>query len=949
MVAAREGGGRGGTAGGSRLCARARSPSAVRALRIEPTRFWVDDDLQEALLVVDSPGRCEIRSAVGAVTVDVRSVESIVAVPSLPGVDRVEVTPDMGEPATFPWSPGVRWDIVVMPTGHVDVYSTDTFDKTPAEHVAMIDAAIDLCAELEDFHYQIENLLPVAEYCALQSERYDDLVDLVRAGRIGVGAQQTGIHHGEVSGEELVLAHLALGRRLGVAPNCGYTCDVPAATAQYRQLLARLGIPRWIYSPNRFPAPGGFYGVDALLRRLPTYGRAVAPDGTVVEAWIPPVQYGTDPGRFGLTAGGVDAMRSALDARLAALEASDFAGSTYVMEASAGDNLPPSRPMAALVADWSVRYAWPQVRFGTALEAFDAIQSAGIRLPRWSGEIADTWAWIVANQASLNGAVRDGVRGAVGAAAAAVVSGCDWPIAVDDALDAAAAFASHDWWYAGEHTMGIPDLAKAEFARRCVDGARRGERAAAESAGDGGVRGAEPADRLFDTTGAARRALVVSHEGGGQLVPQELVAPHFGATPWRIAFDGGALRTEGRAGTSGSPGVPESTVVVSVRDVGAYEVVAPTAGVPTPSEPCRPSFEVESRAYRVTLGEEGIVSLVDRALGVDLLGGPVRLRVATPQWESAGIGFTGDKAGAQDKLRSSLAEWEDTSWAPVGAWRGDVFAGALWRGAVRDSPANLAVVAYDAMPRVDVTFTVDWDGMPRSARFFAEFPFDVGDLRETRYEVPFGSVVAGSEAPVGPATLRMINRWVSFTGSAASVVVASRDVPVVALGDPARTLADLAAPDRPARATAAFVLADTGAASPLVQPGRLVARFSVMSARKPTPPSAATRFAAGACEPLRPALLPAAAAHAGAGWHVSPANVVLSGLKPAWDGDGVVVRVVECDGAHSDVEVLPPFAVAEVEEVRPDETPMGRVELPLWVRPYEIRTLRFRPSGEAPR
>ena len=893
----------------------------MRLLALTPERFWPADGLQEAHLTVDEPGVLEVRGRAGTMRVEVAERESAVVLPSGADVTELDVRTDDGEWERRPWVPGRRWDIVVMPTGHVDIYSTETYDKTPEEHAAMLDTALDLCARHDDYRYQVENLLAVVEHRALRPRRAGELTERLRDGRIGVGAQSTGLHHGEATGEELVQAQLALGRRLGVAPNCGYTCDVPAATGQYRQLLARLGIPRWIYSPNRFPAPEGFYGVAELLRRLPTLGRVYAPDGSAVTTWIPAVHYGEDPALFGLTAASVEEMRGAIDARLAVLEVGGRPGDVYPLEASAGDNLPPLADLPALVAAWQDRYAWPRVRFGTAADVFDAVEAAESDLPGWGGEIGDTWAWVVANQAALNAVVRDAVRDAVGAEVAAATAGGPHPDAADDALAQAAKYESHDWWYAGEHVRGIPDLAKAEFARAAREAAAR---AVATTAGTAA---------LLNTSGVAHAAIVAHSGGGGQRVPAALADAHFDARAASPALP-----------TQEAPEGDAAAAVVSVRELAPFEAVVCDDGsdFAVPSEPLVETGVLESAHYRVVLGPAGIVSLVDRAQGRDLAAAPLaRLQVGTPQSEATGMGFGGSREQATKKMRASLTSWVDGAYEPGEAWSGPVFSAAVWKGRVHDSPASLAVVLYEHAPRVDVTVSVDWNGQPWFARLAADFDFAVGDAPEARYEVPFGSVRAGDESPIGPATLRMAGRWVSFAGSDAAVVIASRDCGVVAIGDPRRNLADLAVPDRPARARASFVLADTGAPSPLVQGGRLVGRFSLTSRSAPFRPGEATAFAAGAIEPVLPVSAPAA------GWRISPAGVVPSVLKPEWNGPGVVLRLVECDGNQCDVDVVPPFTVGEVLDARPDETPLGRITFPLCLAPHEVRTLIFRRVGSA--
>ena len=83
---------------------------------------------------------------------------------------------------------------------------------------------------------------------------------------------------------------------------------------------------------------------------------------------------------------------------------------------------------------------------------------------------------------------------------------------------------------------------------------------------------------------------------------------------------------------------------------------------------------------------------------------------------------------------------------------------------------------------------------------------------------------------------------------------------------------------------------------------------------------------------------------------LEPASVVLSALKPAEDGEGMILRLLNPSDAEVDVTVhlgLPYEAVS----VRLDETPDGRSfeqrgpQLSIAVGPHELRTLRLRPEG----
>jgi mannosylglycerate hydrolase len=84
--------------------------------------------------------------------------------------------------------------------------------------------------------------------------------------------------------------------------------------------------------------------------------------------------------------------------------------------------------------------------------------------------------------------------------------------------------------------------------------------------------------------------------------------------------------------------------------------------------------------------------------------------------------------------------------------------------------------------------------------------------------------------------------------------------------------------------------------------------------------------------------------------HLEPASVVLSALKPAEDGDGVILRLLNPTDVEVDATVRLGLAIQAV-SVRLDETPDDRPferrgpRLSINVGPHALRTLRLRPEG----
>lgn len=76
-------------------------------------------------------------------------------------------------------------------------------------------------------------------------------------------------------------------------------------------------------------------------------------------------------------------------------------------------------------------------------------------------------------------------------------------------------------------------------------------------------------------------------------------------------------------------------------------------------------------------------------------------------------------------------------------------------------------------------------------------------------------------------------------------------------------------------------------------------------------------------------------------------GLVIEAVKPAEDGDGLIVRVYDAHGGRGDATLFLSREIASAEETNMLEEPLGPAqyagrELRLSVRPYGISTFRLR-------
>ncbi|WP_172193930.1 alpha-mannosidase [Saccharibacillus qingshengii] len=77
----------------------------------------------------------------------------------------------------------------------------------------------------------------------------------------------------------------------------------------------------------------------------------------------------------------------------------------------------------------------------------------------------------------------------------------------------------------------------------------------------------------------------------------------------------------------------------------------------------------------------------------------------------------------------------------------------------------------------------------------------------------------------------------------------------------------------------------------------------------------------------------------------SAAHLAIDAIKPAENGDGVIVRVHECEGRSGETELFFALGTASWQETDLLERPIGEERTDAWsfaVKPYEIRTFRVR-------
>ena len=373
------------------------------------------------------------------------------------------------------------------------------------------------------------------------------------------------------------------------------------------------------------------------------------------------------------------------------------------------------------------------------------------------------------------------------------------------------------------------------------------------------------------------------------------------------------------------------TVAFDARDVPAlgYRTYLLCEGTAQPSEAvvqmsANEWFETPFLRFRVDRYRSGLLELFDKRTGGQIVG-----RKSTPfgAWQYVVERPRGMTAWALGHELDEPLLLRATRFHIIGATRnegtnvpgGDGGMGYRIESMLEvpgtESTVRLTTMISAVEPRIDFTADIDWREIGDEARgipgLVVSFPLDMGALT-SRYEVPFGSVerklFRGEEVP----TLRYAhiggNAYKSVPGGVGSVDAGMTLLQDCKYGHAIDHKRPQGWPELRLRIVRSSFDPDH---APEV--ARSTVRYAVYLHDTPADPASLTRLGAGWNHPflILPANLQTGASPASDSFaRVTTQNVVMSALKQAEDGSGLVLRLVEMNGQDTEavVELSPALA-----------------------------------------
>jgi hypothetical protein len=810
-------------------------------------------------------------------------------------------------------TPAKRWTLYWLPSIHTDVGYTDLQERALEIHRKNLDAALAWTAgSHRDFRFTAECALQVLSYLENRSpEAGDALVQAIRDGKVGWQALFANMLTGILDHEtfaRLVWPAGKLARERGLTFLSAQITDVPGQTLTFPMLLAASGVKYLASGPNPERAVPLLPADGAEGTAYPQLYYWEGPDGSRVLHWRAH-HYG-DGTRFGFDVG-PDEMGHLLSDWLLnqpAFLAQNWPYDTALLYgADWQDNALMKEAIVANVQEFGRRFTFPRIVMGRPEEFFrDVERRFGTRIPVRRGDTGLYWEDGAASTAAELARFR---AAQLAARAAEIVALWDDRIEPRD-TDAtqrrrrraeARAAMWRDLLLFGEHTWGADEsiaaptsrqtVAQWEYKKRFLDA---GAAAARDHLSDGLLR-----------LGRASRA------GRGRLV--------FNAGTWERTD---AARVPGGAGKSLSYEGRE-LASVDLEDGDALVVFreVPPLGYLVLSEGDRDARPPASDGEALDAKAGGFAVQLDPASGAirSLTGPDGKERVKPSDWsglnqlvyarggEHSALWTSGNRDDLKNPPQLQLTQ------AKLVRCRRERLPGIGTRlaaeRALEGFPSITSIVTlYDELPWIDIENRLVKTATLSKEALYVAFPFAF-TKPAVDVEVPLGRMAVDRDQQPGSCRDWYCHaHWVWLREGSDGVLWSGPDTPLLTLNDLFRgAWRRTIVPDGTLFAYAMNNYWHTNYAAS--QGGAVTFRFRI-SLLAPGDLAEPVRRGWAACEPLSvsPSWVnetPGPLIAKDRALFYADKGVMIVGAKPADDGEGVIVKLLDIAGQARSVGVWP--------------------------------------------
>ncbi len=301
------------------------------------------------------------------------------------------------------WQPQRKWDIYFVPITHHDLGYTDTIENVLNRYAGFYDDILRFCRQTDNwpdeakYRYTAEAAWAMKHFVDTRDkESLDELGKYVRQGRVEIGALMGNQISTLCSHEELVrlmYPSFRMARQFGGQVLTGSITDVPGLSWGLPTVMAGAGVQYFFAGlPTYFEWGRNdihtFWDESAILRHgRPDAFRWQGPDGQSVL-----VYYQSSYGFFGDVTG-PHSYKYVMDRLPGELEQMQKRGTPFsVMRYihNGVDNYPPDAEISEIVREWNSKWAYPKLIVGTNTMFFKELEKQCSDVRTFRGELPDT-------------------------------------------------------------------------------------------------------------------------------------------------------------------------------------------------------------------------------------------------------------------------------------------------------------------------------------------------------------------------------------------------------------------------------------------------------------------------------------------------------------------------------------------------------------------------------
>ena len=856
---------------------------------------------------------------------------------------------------TEPVVPAKKWRVYIVPSSHLDIGYTDYQAKVAEIHARMLDDVIEAIHARPDFRFEPDGFWVVEQFWRSRSEEDKKrFLQLVKEKKIQLPAQYANLLTGSASLETLIRSLYPSHRfssKYGGNFNYAAITDVPSYSWSYASILAAAGLKYFIAGSDGYRGPILYFG--RLHEKSPFWWEG--PDGNRVLTWYSRI-YSQLEEIFGLPPQ-VQTGRDSLPLFLQNYPAQTYKPSSVILYGTQGDNVGFFPQQISVADEWNKEFAYPRIEFSGVQEAMEKIfAEAGSSIPVVRADGGPYWEDGVASDAFFTAMNRSNEERALSAEKLATISSLLNPLLKSESESFRELW--RDAILYEEHTYGIQGLATSpdteqhsrqqEIKESFAIGAKHLLEhllLRAVAAIENYIPTEEGTLVIFNPLNWARSGLVeVDLDKGKEL--WDLSKNN--AVRFEVLYSGQSFRRVRFL----APDIPPM----------GYKCYASRPASPDAQNPPTDfRTTIESDFYRVSLDPESgaVQSIFDKDLNQELVD------VTSPYRFDQYLYVTGGDLRPNSLVDSRI----DTSPPILEVHRAR---GGRLRSVTRTPFGTVArlessdvntpqiqteIILFDSQKKIEFINRVNKDKIYAKEAVYFAFPFAMAHPNFS-YAIQNGFVdPTKDQMPGAGKEWFSVQHWVSVEQADISATLVPADAPLVTFGDIVRGLWPREFGKRHGTVFS-YALNNYWPTNYVgAQGGEFVFRY-VLSSGRPMNRAALARFGSESMTPLEANKIttidkvidiprPLSAAE-GSFLSVDQPDVDVVTWKPAEDGNGTILRLLETDGKSNKVTIDTPLLNLEsawvsnaVEEnQQPLDVSAHRVQAN--IGPFQILTMRLK-------